>query len=32
MLTMIGLMMAPSARMMLLVPAEVQKTTFSDDR
>jgi hypothetical protein len=32
MLMMIGLMIAPSARMMLLIPAEVQKTTFSDDR
>jgi hypothetical protein len=29
---MIGQMIAPSALMMLLNPAEVQKTTFSDDR
>jgi hypothetical protein len=29
---MIGQMIAPSARMMLLKPAGVQKTTFSDDR
>jgi hypothetical protein len=32
MLMMIGLMIAPAARMMVLVPAEVQKTTFSNDR
>ena len=32
MLMMIGLMIAPSAGMMLFVPADVQKTTFSDDR
>ncbi len=31
-LLMMGWMIAPSARMMLLAPACVQKTTFSDDR